>query len=278
MERKYNYVYKLTFKLDPRFYYIGKHSTDRLNDNYLGSGRGLRSYKEKYGKDCFSKEILENFSTEQEALHREAELVTETQLLDPFCLNRIVGGGNNCAGTVIVKKKGEEKAFRCSLWDEKYLSGEYVSVVTGKHPSEKTRALWSLHRKGRPAWNKGKHSSEETREKLRKANLGRPMKESTRKKIIESDLGRKAIHRGAERKRVKSDQLEKFLQEGWQLGQGLVMKKINKDGKEKYVREECLQKYLNEGWKLGSLPKSIETRKKMSKSSQKRWDKFHGKI
>lgn len=36
MGKKYNYVYKTTNSINGRFYY-GVHSTDDLNDGYLGS-------------------------------------------------------------------------------------------------------------------------------------------------------------------------------------------------------------------------------------------------
>lgn len=92
--KKFNYVYKLTLKSDPSIFYIGKRSTNNENDNYMGSGKALKSYKEKYGKDCFNKEILSYWDTAEEALLEEQRLVTSELVKDEHCLNRIVGGGN----------------------------------------------------------------------------------------------------------------------------------------------------------------------------------------
>lgn len=50
----YNYIYILTNKLSGRRY-IGKHSTNNLDDNYMGSGYIIREIKKKYGKDIFLK-------------------------------------------------------------------------------------------------------------------------------------------------------------------------------------------------------------------------------
>ena len=50
--RKYNYVY-ITTNLINKNFYIGKHSTDNLNDGYLGSGKCLLAAIKKYGKENF---------------------------------------------------------------------------------------------------------------------------------------------------------------------------------------------------------------------------------
>lgn len=72
----YYTVYKVVNKVNGREY-IGKHKTTNLADGYLGSGKLLRSAIKKYGKDCFSKEILFIFSSELEMNKKEEELVTE---------------------------------------------------------------------------------------------------------------------------------------------------------------------------------------------------------
>lgn len=93
--KKFNYVYKLTLKNDPSIFYIGKRSTNNENDEkYMGSGKALKFYKEKYGKDCFNKEILSYWNSAEEALLEEQRLVTYDLIKDEHCLNRIVGGGN----------------------------------------------------------------------------------------------------------------------------------------------------------------------------------------
>ena len=56
--KKYHFIYKTTNLLSGK-YYIGMHSTDDLNDGYLGSGTLLRRSLNKYGKENHSIEILE---------------------------------------------------------------------------------------------------------------------------------------------------------------------------------------------------------------------------
>ena len=62
--KKYNYFYKITNNLNNHFYY-GIHSTNDLEDGYMGSGTRLHYAYKKYGIDNFSKEILKYFETIQ---------------------------------------------------------------------------------------------------------------------------------------------------------------------------------------------------------------------
>jgi hypothetical protein len=89
--RKHHIIYKTTCLVTGR-YYVGMHSTDDLNDTYLGSGlRLLRSVK-KYGADQHRREILEDLPTREAASSREKELITEEMRADPECLNCGAGG------------------------------------------------------------------------------------------------------------------------------------------------------------------------------------------
>lgn len=55
--KKYYYVYKITNLVNAKIY-VGKHSTDKLDDNYMGSGVVLHQAYQKYGLECFSKEVI----------------------------------------------------------------------------------------------------------------------------------------------------------------------------------------------------------------------------
>jgi group I intron endonuclease len=85
-----DYVYKITNKLNGR-YYIGKHSTDDIDDGYMGSGVLIRAAIEKYGIDNFKKEVLIQCDSPDEAYKKEAKLIAR-RLEDPMCYNIAPGG------------------------------------------------------------------------------------------------------------------------------------------------------------------------------------------
>ena len=67
-------IYKITNKVNGKFY-IGKHQTKKLDDDYFGSGKLLGRAIKKHGKENFLKEILHVFDNEEEMNAKEAELV-----------------------------------------------------------------------------------------------------------------------------------------------------------------------------------------------------------
>jgi hypothetical protein len=88
MDKRYHYIYKTTCKITGKFY-IGMHSTDKLNDGYLGSGKILWYSRKKYGDENHPIEILEFCSTRAELKIREKQIVNED--LDdelPFVITR----------------------------------------------------------------------------------------------------------------------------------------------------------------------------------------------
>lgn len=69
-------VYKVKNKINGKIY-IGVHKTENIDDNYKGSGTIIRHAHKKYGKQNFSKEIIDTFPTKEEAYSLEKALVNK---------------------------------------------------------------------------------------------------------------------------------------------------------------------------------------------------------
>lgn len=82
----FHLIYK-TIKNATGEYYIGKHTTKRLDDGYRGSGRWVVSQP----KGTTTTVILYFCGSEQEALELERALVDEC-INDPLCMNQTRGG------------------------------------------------------------------------------------------------------------------------------------------------------------------------------------------
>lgn len=91
-EKKFHYIYKTTNLVNGK-YYIGMHSTDNLEDGYIGSGKRLWNAIKIFGKDKFKCEVLEMLPNRSSLKERERELVNEDVLKDKKCMNLQPGGG-----------------------------------------------------------------------------------------------------------------------------------------------------------------------------------------
>ena len=90
-ERKYHYLYKITNLVNNKYYY-GIHSTDNLEDGYMGSGVRLKAAYAKYGIFNFRKEIISFYKNRKELLDAERDIVNESLLTDKNCYNVAIGG------------------------------------------------------------------------------------------------------------------------------------------------------------------------------------------
>lgn len=89
--KKYHYIYKTTNLVNKK-YYIGMHSTNNLNDEYMGSGTLLKRSLNKYGKENHSIEILEYVNSREELVEKEKEIVSLQEIAKKECMNLSVGG------------------------------------------------------------------------------------------------------------------------------------------------------------------------------------------
>ena len=91
-EKKYHYVYRIR-NIRNKMQYVGVHSTDNLDDGYMGSGTYLKNARKKYGLDSFVKEIIKTFDNRDEALAYESQIVNEDFVRRKSVYNLVLGGG-----------------------------------------------------------------------------------------------------------------------------------------------------------------------------------------
>jgi len=71
-----HYLYKIENKINKKIY-IGIHSTENVDDGYMGSGSLITKAIEKYGKDNFSKTILKYCDSRELLVELEKKVVNE---------------------------------------------------------------------------------------------------------------------------------------------------------------------------------------------------------
>lgn len=130
MKHKYNYFYKITNKINGHFYY-GVHSTDNLDDGYMGSGTRLKKAIEKYGVENFEKEIIKYCKNRKEAYKLESDYVTEALIRDNDCYNIILGGEQFNPEFLVAVKDSEGNKFFVHNKDPRYLNGELSGITKG---------------------------------------------------------------------------------------------------------------------------------------------------
>ena len=205
--RKYHIIYKTTCLITNKFY-VGMHSTDNLEDGYIGSGKLLRFSVNKHGKENHVTEILETLPDRSSLKEREEHIVNEEFLKDKMCMNLMVGG----EGGFISE---EQQARRSSA------AGKAASIVLKElrkntewvenQRAAVSRGIVKAMKEGRhsiPSFE-GKSHSVETILKMKESKKGHGTGSTN------SQFGKCWITNENESKRImKGDQIP----EGWRLG------------------------------------------------------------
>ena len=149
MEKKYNFTYQTKNLINGKTY-IGVHSTDKLNDGYIGCGvRGNKNNcvshfqlaVRKHGYKNFKLEILSFFDTAQEAYEEEVFLVDERWVNSKDNYNKSLGG--RVSRALYVTDETREKLRKANLGrkteykgDKHYLYGKKFPDATLKNRKE----------------------------------------------------------------------------------------------------------------------------------------------
>lgn len=152
--RNFHIIYKTTCIITNKWY-IGMHSTDNIEDGYLGSGSILSRSIKKHGRENHTYEILEYLPDRKSLAKREEELLSKELRENSLCMNIRSGGTGNYPGKPIT----EETKVKMSIsLKETWARRKAEGYQFPKH-SEETK-------KKRALANTGKTRSTETKERM----------------------------------------------------------------------------------------------------------------
>ena len=281
---QYHYFYKIVNNINNK-YYLGIHSTANLNDRYPGSGKALANAYKKYGVANFTKYILKFFKTREELSIYENQCVTQDILSDENCYNIIPGGAGQMIGYAAMADSEGNNHF-IKVTDERYLSGEYRHPTKDRIHINNGNKTKLVYEKDLQKWfDKGWVIGQVHKSCLGKILIYNPI-EDRELFIYEEELSMylnsgwerrgKSRNKGQESfckgfnwinngnicKRVSDNELQNYLDDGWQKGPiqrfttGYI--RITKNGVTKNIPpEHDIQPYLDDGWVLGSHNKKM---------------------
>jgi len=200
-EKKLHFIYKTTNLLTGR-YYIGMHSTDDLEDGYLGSGKRLRYSVRKYGKQNHQREVLEFVGSREELRDREKEIISLDEIAKEDCMNLVEGGQGGFTieqQKLGAKAKNEKHKDKLSYWSRK--AGKANITKNGFKVLQDNRCDWT-----------GKNHSEDSIEKMKLVKSNHGSGESN------SQFGTCWVTNEENNKKVKKEDLDHYLKLGWRKG------------------------------------------------------------
>ena len=197
--KKYHFIYKTTNLLSGR-YYIGMHSTNDLNDGYLGSGTLLRRSINKHGKENHSIEILEFVNSREQLAAREKEIVSLQEVAKKECMNLKIGGSGGLSSEEHKQSfiKAGTASRKICRQDPEWVSWHSTQIKLGQEKVNFIHATFL-----------GKKHTEDSKKKIGATNATKQKGSGNSqfgKCWITDEVNNKKIHKGD------------LIPEGWRLG------------------------------------------------------------
>ena len=261
----YHYFYEIRNNINGHFYY-GIHSTDDFDDGYMGSGKRLNYAYKKYGIENFTKTILKEFDTREEAAAYEAEIVTETLVKDDNCYNCTLGGDMvalNIGKVVCLDKETNEWI---TIPQEEYYKNK------DKYSMPNTGYVYCLNKNGesilvtQEEYKKGKEQGLYTTASTNKISVKdkygkRFLVDKTDPRYISGELvnfWQDRKHTEQSKEKMRKAHIGKHVGE---KNQNYGKCWITKDEMNKSIPKKDLEKWIAEGWVKGRYAGNVKTTK-----------------
>jgi hypothetical protein len=184
------------------------HSTDNLEDGYIGSGKLLRRSINKHGKENHVCETLEFLESRELLKQRERELINVELLNDSMCMNLALGG----EGGWLNQKHKEVNLAAFQLASHNKLKELRMNPEWAENRNTAlSRGVKKAVKDGKlipPDWT-GKSHRNETILKMKESKKGHGVGSTN------SQFGKRWITNGIENQRIYKDDP---IPEGWRLG------------------------------------------------------------
>lgn len=278
---KNHYLYKITNLVNGHFYY-GIHSTNNLDDGYMGSGTNLHRAYEKFGIENFKKEIIEFRDTREEISELEKEIVTEDLINNPCCYNIKLGGEDGWTTMGFEKihdvyknmehQKGEKNSNYGTCW---ITNGEENKKIKKEELEIYLNSGWEKGRYVKNTWDVlnvddiiNDISMGLTNDQIcEKYNIKLHLLKKFIRNRIPKNINRNTfkvgeknpiynkcwVNKDGKNKPIKKEELETYLNNGWEKGSKLNMIWISKDNISIMIKDFQLEQYVNGGWIRGRL-------------------------
>lgn len=285
--KKFHIIYQITNCKNNKIY-IGAHSTDNINDGYLGSGKLISRAIKRHGPDNFDKEILFIFENPEEMFSKEKEIVNEEFVSRSDVYNIVTGGfggfnkgsknlkhiTNNDTGEVIAVHRGKLGQYLNDGWslgghapynkEKKYVYKDDLRITINEEDID----LYLNN-----GWNLG-YKESPTKEKIWIYNPDAEKYSLCHKNELEHFLNNGWIKKkwapascwinnGHTNKRVSNENFEKFILNGWNKGR--ISSRSMKEFQTKNMSEKVTCPYCyKEGQRVSMARWHFENCKKKS--------------
>jgi len=213
----YHYTYKVIHPNGK--YYVGRHSAKKEGDSYVGSGKWVRSLKDK---TVLQKTVLQYYASPEELKKAEVVLI-EKHIDDPNNMNFNRSSCGFSSGSLNPNYSEEAKKR-----NSKRMTGKNNHMY-GKKLSKETKEKISKSVTGELNGFYGKTHSEETKKKMSELAKGREFSQETKDLLSEQRKGSTPWNKGVKGLVEQTDAAKEKIANSWKERPKITCEHCNKE-------------------------------------------------